>query len=592
VHFRAGCDLGFVFDLRHGCPTIAVVPPPPCALAPAGAACIAQLNGTEETTYITKVVDTESFSSLVSDVTTVEGAGWGMSASVGVSVMQSSDMSAQSISFVVGAGIPLVVSKQIQNPGLMSLLPQALALLQRSPQQFMQTYGLFYVYKIDYGGSFMGSVSLMESKSGSTSSLSAYAKFSAKTMFFSASASTEFASQLSKDESHLKAVSRVKHLGGDLVSIDPSNPLGLGDAFRKWHDGLKTSPSKALPVRMEWRRLYDIAAVQDAVNALNDTAVRKAFMAEPPSSLILSLVVNEYAGLQRVGNQASQALSWACAATLPNFRIVIGGFRDRVTSRLSIIDSLTTSQLMEIETQVQASDYSWFVNHDDKMQYELSSAIRNFTSCNPQVHQHQEIQTSAHIEYNQALEYLDRFDVNANRDYESGYLMQGFHLQQRNGDGTNLGYFDVWRTGPFTGSVDHHNTQCDDVFGHGLNYLDRHNVECPSDSVLGAWRMSGGGDCQDSERRIDYYCHYLPSLGTCRDRFTSCQDYGDGSASDLQFFDRQNVKCYDNEVLQRWQVQTGGSCPSSQIHVDYRCCEVPTESVAFSKLTVPASVPA
>merc|ERR1712048_40032 len=73
--------------------------------------------------------------------------------------------SESSVAFTIGAAGE-IKSRSIQNPGRLPLTEAAKELLRNDPLGFLGRYSHYYVYKIAYGGSFAGVVTL-DSKSSS-----------------------------------------------------------------------------------------------------------------------------------------------------------------------------------------------------------------------------------------------------------------------------------------------------------------------------------------------------------------------------------------------------------------------------------------
>jgi len=111
-------------------------------------------------------------------------------------------------------------------------------------------------------------------------------------------------------------------------------------------------------------------------------------------------------------------------------------------------------------------------------------------------------------------------------------------------------------------------------WGGDVSFLDRLNVECPSDKAISRfqYRVYRGSDTG----RYDFNCVQAaggmsaPSTAlTCYNTATTWVSNGGGGKKD-EFLDRLGVKCHNNEVLQQFRYRASGG--SSKY--EYRCCTV------------------
>jgi hypothetical protein len=92
-------------------------------------------------------------------------------------------------------------------------------------------------------------------------------------------------------------------------------------------------------------------------------------------------------------------------------------------------------------------------------------------------------------------------------------------------------------------------------------YLDRHDVKCDDDSFLSYFRLVTS---PGSKMRYDYRCSKTDKPLTCRSLSTSPNEKGD-----TYYLDRHNLKCEDDEALQRFKLTR----PDGKIAYDYTCCK-------------------
>ena len=153
--------------------------------------------------------------------------------------------------------------------------------------------------------------------------------------------------------------------------------------------------------------------------------------------------------------------------------------------------------------------------------------------------------------------YLDRQNVNCKDN-----AIKRFHLSR--GDGSGKMKYEVSCSSGDLGSSTNKDTGANDWGGGNTIYLDRHNIDCGSDSVLTQFRLIRPSE---SQIRYDYTCKKSNKSLTCRDVNTPANDWGGGNAI---YLDRHDVSCNENEVLSQVHLTrpTGG-----EISYKYKCCK-------------------
>lgn len=114
-------------------------------------------------------------------------------------------------------------------------------------------------------------------------------------------------------------------------------------------------------------------------------------------------------------------------------------------------------------------------------------------------------------------------------------------------------------------------TGCQD---HGnLNYLATHAVDCGLGYAMSDWEVQRCGP--DDAFHILYDCEPIPLQGTTSiDKKTSCET---GENKNIEYLDRFDVHCGENEVLQSWQFNTA-DCPGDGAHIDFTCVKLPSSA--------------
>ena len=161
--------------------------------------------------------------------------------------------------------------------------------------------------------------------------------------------------------------------------------------------------------------------------------------------------------------------------------------------------------------------------------------------------------------------YLDRQSANC------GGPMSAFKLDRSGG---SIRYkYRCTRNIAFSGAFARHTSSEDDGDGR-IEYLDRLNVQCPSDSAISyfKYQRTHGGHKQ----RYNFNC-VRPSAGRvfdCGSYSTSWNHKGDRKRS-VEYLDRHQVDCPGHRgVLQQFRLQRSGD----SIRYSYRCCSVSGEA--------------
>jgi hypothetical protein len=107
--------------------------------------------------------------------------------------------------------------------------------------------------------------------------------------------------------------------------------------------------------------------------------------------------------------------------------------------------------------------------------------------------------------------------------------------------------------------------------GGRMEYLDRHNVECPANMAIAQFKLNSKND----GNTISYSYNCIAPAGenkmTCYDKITSPTS-ADGFGFKTEYLDRQLVKCDDNRVMQRFHMVS--NMAGNSILYEYRCCTV------------------
>mmetsp|Transcript_49848 Transcript_49848/g.79507 ORF Transcript_49848/g.79507 Transcript_49848/m.79507 type:complete len:699 (+) Transcript_49848:78-2174(+) len=376
ITYDRTCFLGSSF--KDGtCGSSPVETPPPC---PNTGACVERTSDTHSESYCDKVTDSESFKNSLSSVTDVQGSGWGASVSAGVKYMQESISTSLGMSFVISHG-EMGQADSVRYVEKLRLLPGALDLLRKDPLDFLEAYGSFYVYRIVYGASFLASMNLRQTTSTDSSSLSAFAEFTAEKVFFNAKASEQF-DQASKNSQSSLHISGKILADGPPLEVDGAQVEAIGETYNKWQKRLHGDKPPLKPMLMYLRRWYDLEQVQEVVNNLNESQPGEMkdiigfFVNKPPGDSVLRLLTEEQAlSRQALLDVESTDKTMWCAKR--QHQAELDQLKRDLISRESILKKLSLRDLYKMEKEVKAGDFNsfpaWQGIYRDRLQHLLST---------------------------------------------------------------------------------------------------------------------------------------------------------------------------------------------------------------------------
>lgn len=153
--------------------------------------------------------------------------------------------------------------------------------------------------------------------------------------------------------------------------------------------------------------------------------------------------------------------------------------------------------------------------------------------------------------------YLDRHNITCDSNG-----IKRFRLV-RDGQG-KYRYDYTCMSGGDLGSSTSKNTGFNDEGNGNVVYLDRHNIDCGSNSVLSQFKLNRSGQ---NQYRYDYSCLSSNKPLQCRSVTTQGNDDGGGNAV---YLDRHDINCNDDETLSQFKLTrpTGNT-----IQYQYKCCK-------------------
>lgn len=112
------------------------------------------------------------------------------------------------------------------------------------------------------------------------------------------------------------------------------------------------------------------------------------------------------------------------------------------------------------------------------------------------------------------------------------------------------------------GSANPKTTPMNDDGGGNSIYLDRHDISCPDNQAIGRLHLKRSGN----QLQFEYDCRTVPNLGNCVMKKTDVNNDGGGN---IIYLDRHNIKCDKNQVLKRLKLTR----PTDKtISYEYTCC--------------------
>ena len=113
-----------------------------------------------------------------------------------------------------------------------------------------------------------------------------------------------------------------------------------------------------------------------------------------------------------------------------------------------------------------------------------------------------------------------------------------------------------------------HQTNCQRNRGEHMEYLDRHNIQCPAGQVLTHFHLTGHG-CSHNYMKFQFWCR-TAEIGHWKDEDSTCQTLRGHNG---EYLDRQRPQCASNEVMTGFQLHSGG-CRGDGMRFRTRCAKV------------------
>lgn len=378
IPYTGDCALGQGFDVVEGCVSTAIDPSTMQITT-------ANVNS-GATTYTQTLRTSDDVTTLMSSVTSAEGSyspeTFSVKASATVNYLTSSEVSTNTLTFYLGE-TQLLKKSQISNVNNVQLTPDAFAVFQSDPQNFLDSYGPHFISYINYGATFAGSLSLWEQSSANKQSLSAFVNIEASNLFFSVDASESFAQSFSEVQSTLSSQMTATYSGNqNLLQYNVSSPTDLGQAYQNW--GQSVSADSAPPITMLFVNYFEIPQVANYIAGLTNATEHSMYMSlfSPPriSSDTTAAINNEAIQTSNLVTALKQAKSFHCYTSNPQ-----GSFAQSIYDQLQLASNhlnLIENQMNEaaiLQVQNEGSNSPFF--QAAAMQSNLTSLFQTYPEC-------------------------------------------------------------------------------------------------------------------------------------------------------------------------------------------------------------------
>jgi hypothetical protein len=367
-----GCILGGGFGSGDGCTyPSAVLQISACddqASAPNDVACLVDVFVDNVTSYSREARSSSDISKVLDATAKLEGRAYGTSVSAGAAVVKASNISESSVAFTIGAAGE-TRSTSVRNPGGLQLTEAAKELLRNDPLGFLGRYSHYYVYKITYGGSFAGAVTLDSKTSSSSSALDFTLDLSlpAELDDLSGDASVDFQRKVDAHSHEVDMNLQAAWLGGTGVQMEsPATLEALLSRYRQWHDTWRSDPH---PLKIVLRRWIDVHDVQLIVNTL-DTQTRRVFSDHSVYPFMETLLRRELEDMQELQASLSRAMLWPELQSNRTAEFELMNLQFDVQRHMVEVEHLDEITMLRRQVEFMNRDDSWFTAYKLRRAFE------------------------------------------------------------------------------------------------------------------------------------------------------------------------------------------------------------------------------
>jgi len=287
---------------------------------------------------------------------------------VGAAVVQKSNISESSVAFNIGAA-GKIKSRSVRNPGRLPLTEAAKELLRSDPLGFLGRYSHYYVYKITYGGSFSGAVTLNSKTSSSSSALDFAGELTlpAELKDLNGHAKVDFQRKVNEHSHEVDMELQAGWLGGTGVEMEsPPTLEALLSRYTQWHDTWRTDPH---PLKIVLRRWIDAHDVQSIVNTL-DRETQRVFSDHRVHPFIETMLRREAEDMQELQASLEDAMTWPELQSNRTAEFELMKVRIDVQRHMIEVEHLDQIAMLRRQIELMNGDQSWFTAYKLRRAFE------------------------------------------------------------------------------------------------------------------------------------------------------------------------------------------------------------------------------
>lgn len=310
--YSTNCEHTTGLDFQRGCignPFAETLSP--CKDPEEPGPCIETSHSTSGTGYTSNVQNTEQKSVVISDVASVEGSYNSFKGSLSANYMSDSEMKTTAITFTIGQAEQQKL-ESIRGFANMKLTEKAMDLLRNDADSFLNTYGKHFIVDIGLGASFFGSLNVFAKESTSSTSLEAFAQFSASEMFNHISASNNFTMAVNTAGESVTVEANAVYSGADgPADLSGQTPIEIGEFFNNtWKELIKNGGAKMTMGFAQYAQLKDVDNYL-TLECTNQTVI-DMFQSPPPMQQTTIDLQNEIVQCNNLLTTVKSTLDWSC----------------------------------------------------------------------------------------------------------------------------------------------------------------------------------------------------------------------------------------------------------------------------------------
>lgn len=288
------------------------------------------------------VSDHSSFSTLLSSITSAEGASLLSSASASLAFIEQQSMDQTTLSFVIGTTIR--ATSDSPNPASYSLTTEVASDLRKDgPDAFVQKYGTHYVAGIRHGGSYLGAITIRTRTTTDQQHIQASMHATINGEFAGGTIDSTFTSDLNSINVQY-SLQAEQSADGAIVAVSARDLDALAAQANALATGVASSGGRAMTaIAYAWDTLSDVRQI------LEETGHTGA-LTLTVSPFVAQTLTAEIAALQYQINTAQSVLNQA-SYQLPHQQAVLEQQIDAATAAQAAITGLTLAQISRLDAQ-------------------------------------------------------------------------------------------------------------------------------------------------------------------------------------------------------------------------------------------------